>query len=494
VKADSTFGLALRRMHLVLGWNPPTAGAYQPDAEYAIRSHLWNQGLSPRESLLIVAESLQYATGTQSDARGYVDDWFRFRATLEDAVRRYPEDPEAWYVLAEARNHSPRPIGQRLPTTFATFERVIALDPGFAPAYEHMVGLASQLGRPEVARRYAATYLSLDPTAHNAPDIRLASLLLDPATANGPEADRLIDTASRHAIFSAALEVLATWPDSGETAIRLLRRIGEPHRSAGGDAPWVLDSIMWPQLLAHALVFRGHLREALETNRRLLLDPGASEWSWFLDPFLSLSLLGALPDSIARAVFARGLDPAAYWGRNAVPRHLLGLPWWLAHRDTVSLARLVSRAGEVTDRAGQPSVVLRARLLGAGAIAYGALARGDSATATRLLETLPDTLCLADNFGKTCSHLNLTLGRLLAARGEYGRARDLLEDWRWTASSDPMFVLATLELGRIAERLGDTTKAAECYGFVMAAWHRPDRELLPYVAEAREGLARVRVE
>ena len=35
---------------------------------------------------------------------------------------------------------------------------------------------------------------------------------------------------------------------------------------------------------------------------------------------------------------------------------------------------------------------------------------------------------------------------------------------------------------------------AECYGFVMAAWHRSDRELLPYLAEARKALARLRVE
>jgi hypothetical protein len=52
-------------------------------------------------------------------------------------------------------------------------------------------------------------------------------------------------------------------------------------------------------------------------------------------------------------------------------------------------------------------------------------------------------------------------------------------------------VLATLELGRIAERLGDRRKAAECYGFVMAAWRRADPELLRFVAEAREGRARV---
>jgi hypothetical protein len=67
----------------------------------------------------------------------------------------------------------------------------------------------------------------------------------------------------------------------------------------------------------------------------------------------------------------------------------------------------------------------------------------------------------------------------------------LLDRWRWSGGDTPSFVLATLELGRIAERLGDTTKAAECYAFVTAAWHRADQELLPYVAEAREGLARL---
>ena len=64
----------------------------------------------------------------------------------------------------------------------------------------------------------------------------------------------------------------------------------------------------------------------------------------------------------------------------------------------------------------------------------------------------------------------------------------------WSGDVSPLFVLATLELGRIAERLGDTRKAAECYGFVTATWRRPDPELLPYVAEAREGLARLSVE
>jgi hypothetical protein len=114
--------------------------------------------------------------------------------------------------------------------------------------------------------------------------------------------------------------------------------------------------------------------------------------------------------------------------------------------------------------------------------------------AIRKLSAITDTLCLADNFGGNCFHLNLTLAWLLAARGDDQRAAALLERWRWSGVGSLSFVLATLELGRIAERLGDRRKAAECYGFVLATWRKPDRELLPYVAEAQAGLARLSAE
>jgi hypothetical protein len=42
-------------------WHPPTAGAYLAGNEYAKRSTLYNHGLSPRESLLIVADSFYFA-------------------------------------------------------------------------------------------------------------------------------------------------------------------------------------------------------------------------------------------------------------------------------------------------------------------------------------------------------------------------------------------------------------------------------------------------
>jgi hypothetical protein len=102
---------------------------------------------------------------------------------------------------------------------------------------------------------------------------------------------------------------------------------------------------------------------------------------------------------------------------------------------------------------------------------------------------MPDTLCLVGN----CFHQKLTLARLHAAGGDDRRAGVLLERWRWGggAGPGPSFVLATLELGRVAERLGERAKAIESYRFVTEAWRRPDPELQPYVSEAREALARL---
>ena len=56
---------------------------------------------------------------------------------------------------------------------------------------------------------------------------------------------------------------------------------------------------------------------------------------------------------------------------------------------------------------------------------------------------------------------------------------------------DELGPLATLERGRVAERLGEREKAIESYRFVTEAWRRADPELQPYVGEAREALARL---
>jgi tetratricopeptide (TPR) repeat protein len=489
ISSDSNFGLAQYRMAIVLGWNPPSAGAYRSGEDYARRAFALNHGLTPRESLLIAASSFSSQVSSAAKLEDYVGLHYQAMAALKEAVRRYPEDPEAWYALGEARYHASRPLGTAPAQVSEAFERALALDSGFAPAYEHLLQLTMWQGKLDLSRRYAARYASLDPTGENAAAVRLVLLLLDPKRAHQVETKRVMDTASIHTLFKVGVEYLGSWADSEETAVRVLRKIGEGSRRPGGDAPFVLDSLVWPQLISHALALRGHLREAYEVDRRLLLEPDASPFSWFLDPFRSLSLLGIVPDSLAAATFGRSLEPRANWERFT-GRHLLGLPWWLARRDTTSLDRFATRALEVGRRGKPPKVVLRARLLGAIASAYGSLARGDSAVALHKLSAIPDTLCLGD-FAGNCFYLNLTRARLLAARGEYRKATDLLDYWRWDVVDDPVFVLATLELGRLAERRGEREKAIDGYRFVSAIWRRADPELQSYVAEAHAALERL---
>src|SRR5687768_13453321 len=172
--------------------------------------------------------------------------------------------------------------------------------------------------------------------------------MLDTSASGRAESARMLDTVSVQTIFVIGLGPLSFWPDSSETAVRAVRRMADSNRAPGGSAQQVLDPVMWPQYLSVALASRGHLREAYRTDSLLLHDPSASRFSFLFDPFLDLSLFGTIPDSVARAAFARGLDREASWGPPFyTPRHLLGLPWWLAHRDTSSLSRFAARARSV---------------------------------------------------------------------------------------------------------------------------------------------------
>ena len=282
-----------------------------------------------------------------------------------------------------------------------------------------MPALLLSLGRPEEARRAAVTYLSLDPTSPHRGETRLAALLLDTSGIGRAEAERMLDTASVFTVWLAVFQQgLASWPDTAETAISLLRRLGEPGRGAGGGPPWVLDSVMWPQYVANAFAFRGHLHEAFAVNERLLRQPSASRWSGFLSPLLDLSLLGIVPDSLASATFDRALETPVDWGIDLfTPPHLRGLPWWLSRGDTAALARF-AQAARTARAPATPRAALRVRLLGEMSGAFLDLARGDSTTAIRKLSAIPDTLCLGDSYASNCFFLNLTLGRLLAARGD----------------------------------------------------------------------------
>ena len=370
-------------------------------------------------------------------------------------MRRYPGDPEAWYVLGETRMHAPFPIGTPPATTFETFSRSIALDSGFAPAYEHMAELAIRLGRPELARRFAAAYLSLYPYAGTTSHVRLALLALDPTQSGAADTARLVDSASVNDILRAAIDS------------RLLHRLrGNPGPAApqnGRPTPERGRRRGLGARFADVATVSGRRTRLPGPPPRGLPDrpppaarPGRFEMEPVRGPIPRSGPAWGSPGLHGRArLRARSrTDRAVGLWFGFTPRHLRGFPWWLAHRDTASLTRFAARAAEEARRPNPPLVVLRARLLGATSTAYAALARGDSAGALGHLEAIPDTLCL----GGDCFHLNLTLARLLAARGDDRRAGALLERWRWGRRRRPVVCsgdAGARSRGRAAGRAGE---------------------------------------
>jgi serine/threonine-protein kinase len=478
-EGDSTFALALRRLGLVRGWRGESGGSA------ALAAGRFNHNLAPRDSLLIVADSLEAASDDSLD-RAYWSHRLRKFATLEHASRRYPEDPEVWYSLGEARFHLGHVVGSTAQQTVEAFDRAIALDSAFAPAYVHPVQLALDRNDTGAAQRYITGYLGLTPRVPEGVGLRLVSRLLDPTQAESAELQSLLDVASANVLFDAWRSV-HRWPDSAEAGVRLLRLLTTGRHGIG----IAVDTVQTGYLLATELLYRGHLREARAMVR-----------SRFSVPFAELAMLGVVPTRSAAAAFDRWLrapnerlavtDPP--WV-NRCYRSFLTAQWWAQRQDTLHLLTLMRR-GDSVARSTRSLGVLVAALgdarLGRAALA---LARRDTADALRQFLAFPDSLC-ARSYGALSpglAPLRMMRFQLLAAVRR-DREAALLFDRQVTLPLAAAAVTGMLQRGHVAERLGDRATAIQAYRFVSAVWRNSDPELRPYVAEARTALQRLGIE
>jgi hypothetical protein len=460
---DSSFVLALRRVWLAQwysGENPDSLAL-----AYARRAGGLNHGLAPRESLLVAADSLW---GVSLYWRLNLPEWpyrLRILATLEEAARRYPDDPEIWFELGEARYHKGSELGYTFRRMLDAFDRVIAADSGFAPGYvTHNIELALALGDTAAVRRFEAGYRALPATARADRLITLLPRRLDPQQARSSQLERMLDTLSAGDL-GELVSLFTRSPDSAETAIRLARRLaGRKGLEAQGP-------------LVRALAYRGHLREAYALA-------GTDLPSGLLADFL---LFGVAPPDTARAGLARALS-----GRRWGDLFVLGvLPWWANRRDTASLGRITRYSLAGFDSATPPGYLTRywkgwwGCLAGAGS-AHLAVVRADTVDALRRFAALGDSSC-------PILYVRLPQAELLAARARYREAAVLLEP-DYLDAPVPREVYRYLVRARVAERLGERDQAIRAYASVVRLWRNADPELQPYVREAREGLRRLGAE
>ncbi len=469
IALDSTFALALRGAGLARGWNSQMGGN-----SYLVRAGALNHGLSPRDSLLLASDSQIPAS---------YDPAFRTRmlrkfAILEEAAQRYVEDPEVWYQLGEARHHEGFVVRSTWDDARAAFDRAIALDSGFAPAYIHPVEISLSDNDPDAALRYVRGYLAIPSVIPEGAGMRLLNLILDPQAGGPQDLDHELETAAQPALFYLALAI-RSWPDSEETSIAVLRRLLASASPSLVGYPGDAEDRLGPyrSLFATALVFRGHLREAR----------GVVENRSILPAFMELARLGAIPrDSVERALVRWFDAPDNRFAHVYFPWLMEGFCyqaldvalWWAEQRDTVRLLRLMRReasAAQTVNPLGPPND----RPMPEFGRAALALARGDTATALNRFLAFPEASCPG------ARQRGEVLFRLLAATRQHEDAVwvfDRLHDRR---------VPLLLERARLAERMGDRPTAIHYYQFVLQAWLHADPELQPFVAEARVALARL---
>ncbi|HXM37490.1 MAG TPA: serine/threonine-protein kinase [Gemmatimonadales bacterium] len=465
IALDSGFTLAWSHAGMAAGWQH--SPATDPKSRiYHLMAGGLNHGLPPRESLLVQSESLAavvYAGPQQIGGR-----WWtygrRLNATLEEAVRRYPNDPEIWYLLGDARFHAGALAGLLPRAALDAFDHAIALDSSFTPSYVHAVPLSLELDGTAAGRRYAEAFLAAGGMGRYAQSTELVLRLLDSATRDAA-VTYLADSADAP-LFQTVWLALNRWTDSAETVIALARARQAREQAAGKTTHFSVFS------LPIALAGRGHVREA------------ASHTTF--PPILGqLALVGAVSaDSSLRL--------ARSWAGRPSEGALVAAPLLAAQRDTASLAGAVRALDAAAGRPLPPSAPPFAReVLGyvvAATRAYIALARGDSAEALRLFEALPDSACYG-----ACGIDDLVHVQLLVSRGRFAEAAARIERPAvgFAAGVFPVEVLRALERGRVNERLGNRERAIAGYTFVIQAWRNPDPELKPYVDEARAGLARL---
>ena len=456
VKLDSTFSLALWRLARVLGWQ--RIGFDSLSTALAVRAGGLNRGLAPRDSLLVTVDSIIASVG-QATLPGYQ----KLFATAREAVRRYPDDADAWHTLGEVYVHGGIGRGAPVAEGLAAFDRAILLDSAYAPAYIHAIELASHIHGLEAARTYAQEYLRRAPGDVTAAGIRLALDLADPARAREPEVQGALHRASVNVLLKAWLPFMAA-ADSGEAAVHVARAMAA---SRDTSSPWLPAGFRRGALVT-SLLYRGHLREAAaEWRPDMVSAPGRR----------TELLLLRRSDDTAGSYFDDGLRAGDLEGSQA------GLNWWAARGDSVAIRRFARLSDSLMRSSEDASVREASAYFVAAAPAYLALTRRDTVAALTLLETLPDSLCAG------CYFEPLTRLLLRSARGQDRKV--IATPWPSSAFPSVRNVIARLEQARAAERLRERETAIHAYRFVAEVWRHADAELQPYVTESRQALARL---
>ncbi len=423
-----------------------------------------NRGLTRRDSLMVLADSLAAAQYLRFDS-GLGPDFTRaarMAQVMDTALASYPDDPDVIYRITDENYHL-NLLGKSQRWHYQNFRRATALDPQSALAFEHAVELSPMFEPPDTTLALVRNMLAVP----GLPDekrqaLRMVEFFFDPSVPVAAK-QTAMDTASADLMRRA--QRFTEW-----TVDTLGLMLARTRARRFPEAPGV------PELLVEQLLYHGRLSEAVSALERVR-SPNQRRYL-----ARELASLDALPVARFDSLNDAGWDSPSPFGP------LTGLSIWVATGDTARLGRLQRRVDSV---AGAAPPEVRQELEPAADFirAMLSLARGDSTAARRRtprIENAPLGLQAETPFGLLPAELTL-------AFDPEDRAWALLQS-RQSGAPEPDAVIWRLYRARLAEKRGERAIAIDNYGFVARLWRDAEEPLAGLAREAREALVRLNAE
>ncbi len=475
VETDSTFAFAYYRLAtLGCDWESVTC---DPNADYLSLAKRYSDLLPERDRLLFEAWTPGYRYSGQA------------QAALKRFTTLYPDDVEGWFLLGDISYHPINATWSYVPQkdAMAAFRRALELDPGFGPAYSHLIPDAIARDDTLEARQLLAGLRQIDSTSEQAIGQTLAYELAfgDSGRARAAAA---LDTAST-AVLREALSAgqfascCATSPGHWEQDLQVARALTAPRHP--------LDQRQWAQLIIGMLYqSRGRIREAREAYAAIPGEaPGFLRFVRLQQQvgFLRFVSLQQQPGGRGDLAMAReaarklATDPANPGTWNRI---LLGF-FAAEEGRREDLEREIQALESV---AGAEESVADSLFRAAGAEALRgveASLRGDREAAIRSLEA-----ALPHLWGPLPALLRYELGRLWLEQDGFVEAERYLESLEMR---EPRAWSAPVEfyLGKVYEGLGNFEEARLHYGRFVSWWQDCDPELRPIWDQGRAALQRL---
>ena len=523
IRIDTTFGLAYYKLALTRGW---LVGIGDSIADGAIIRATANSANLPAHDRTVINAYRAFLGGEFADAR----------AAYQQLLARDQSDADAWYGLGEAWFHDTTGVNQAPAWTQAirAFKRTLALDPGYALAYEHVQAMLSSAATPR------PTYALVGADSFAVTEGAGGRVLMDSGTAA---------TAVRRA-RAEALSAARSWVNTQPTTLRAHGAMVDAYIASGNYSAAMAEvdrfrqtAPVHPELpfvearirFASGEVDRAarELRSALDTvapqdfrtyegTPTVVGDIAAAANVFAYQGDLSSAAKTIdLADQVRReVVFHPGRDKEGGegWRRmqlgelyaaTGVPTASLRQVWQSAaeavrmapadQRSHVAHSGASAAIGLFAGPAADSSALSEYRALTGETLtkevrALLALSRGDSAAARR---------ALAEPDSSQAKIMYASYRRPLAAQayfllGDYQATLRTLEDFEpetlRTAGFDARWgMVGRVRLLRAAafEQLGRRAEARQEYQDVLSQWRAADPSLQPFVRQAQQGLARL---